>query len=258
VELVDVFHRAMELRIENRRDEELQVLLDAAEEHEDQTLWAEIANWYADRAFRRNDEAALADFAEAEKWAGLALTRAGLAGIHARRGEFEKADALAAEALAQDPELPESHLALGEVRFRQQRWTDAAQSAARALQLDAKFARAYVLMAEVLSAAGKPEQADEVLDEATKHCTGDDRLLVALARRYVARDEPGRAERALAEAVEMNPENLDAWRMIALAARKDGDESRMILALDRASEIDRDGTLAWIAKENLKLPEGNV
>ena len=35
-------------------------------------------------------------------------------------------------------------------------------------------------------------------------------------------------------------------------------ENQMIESLDRASGIDREGTLAWIAKENLKLPEGNA
>ena len=60
------------------------------------------------------------------------------------------------------------------------------------------------------------------------------------------------------EAVEAGPEKVAAWRLLGWIAAKDGDETRMREALDKAVELDREGTLAWIAKEKLTLPELDV
>ena len=258
MELVDAFTRAMELRLENRRDEELEVLLEAAKEHEDDQLWIEIAHWYAERGWRRPDVLAAADFAEADKWSELALTKAGLAGVYARRGEHDKAEAMVAAALALNPELPETCVARGEILCRQGSWVEAAEVLAQALKLDRKCARAYVLLAEVSAATGALQSVNKILDLGAKECDDDDGLLVALSARYEAQGDPERAARALNQAVEFNPENAEVWRRLARFAAIDQNGDRMREAMERALALDREGTLAWIAKESLTLPELNA
>lgn len=256
--VVDAIHRALELRLERRYDEAIDVLLAAAREHDDEDLHFEIAGHYAQRALLRPDELARADFDQADKWADLPLTRAGRALRAARAGEIDLAEALAADALEMDPELPMAHLARGAVRLRQGRADEAVDALARAADLQPTFGAAYGLLAEALAALGKPDFAAKALAEGLKHCPGDDALLVAVSRAYLAQEDFGKARRALEQATAANMENAEAWRGLAWIAAKDGDESRMFHALERAVEVDRSGTLAWIAKESATLPGLNA
>jgi predicted Zn-dependent protease len=107
-------------------------------------------------------------------------------------------------------------------------------------------------------AAGKPDFAAKAVDEGLRHCPEDDRLLVAASRVYLAQDETGKARRALELAAKENSANADAWRGLAWIAAKEGDEAGMTHALAQAVEVDRDATLAWIAKESTTLPELNA
>lgn len=258
MELVDAFSRALELRLENRRDEELAVLLAAAEEHEDDHLWLEIAHWYAGRGLRRPDALAATDFAEADKWSELALTKAGLAGLHARRGEVEKAEVLIDAALKLDAEIAEAYAVRGEIRSRQGRRDEAIAQLEQALKLDPRCARAYVLLAEIAAADGLTEGVNKILDLGATQCHDDDVLLVALSARYDAEGDRERAVRALTQAVEMNAENAEAWRRLAKFAAAEQDGDRLRDAMERAMALDRDATLAWIAIERLTLPELDV
>jgi len=258
VELVDAFTRAMELRLENHRNEELEVLLEAAREHEDDQLWVEIAHWYAERGWRRPDVLAVEDFVEADKWTELALTKAGFAGVYARRGEFDKAEAMVAAALVLDKELPEAHVARGEILIRQDRWVEASESLAQALVFDRKCARAYVLLSEAAAATGALHSMDKILDLGAKECADDDGLLMALSARYEAQGDSARAVRALNQAAEFNPENARVWCRLARFAAIEQNGDRMREAMEKALTLDREGTLAWIAKEGLTVPELNA
>jgi tetratricopeptide (TPR) repeat protein len=252
VDVVDAIHRALELQLERRHDEAIEILLAAAKEHDDEDLHFEIANHYAQRGLQRADAKAAADFDEADKWADLPLTKAGRAAMTARSGDLDRAEALSAEALEMDPELPMGHTARGVVRLRQGKAQEAVESLAKAVELGPGSGLAWALLTEALTAAGKPEFAAKAMAEGLRHCPADDRLLVVAARAYLAQEEVGRAKRALELAAEQNPENVDAWRGLASIAAKDGDENSMIRAVDRAMAIDREGTVAWMAKENLQ------
>lgn len=258
MDVVDAIHQALELQGRNRDDEALQILLAAAEEHEDEDLWGEIALSYTIRGFKRPDPQAEADFIEAEKWAEMPLTRVGLAGVAMRRKEWERAETLVREALDMDPELADAQVFLGELRLHQGRVPEAVELLAKAVDLHPGFADAYAVLAQALEADGKPEFAAKALAEGLKKFPTYDRLLLLVARACVAAEDFEKAGRVLEQAVTANNANAEAWRRLAWVAAKTGDESKMIESLDRASGIDREGTLAWIAKENLKLPEGNA
>jgi len=257
VDVVDAIHQALELQGRNRDDEALQILLAAAEQHEDEDLWGEIALSYTIRGFKRPDAQAQEDFTEAEKWAELPLTRVGLAGVAMRRKDFGRAEALVGEALEMDPELAEGRVFLGELRLHQGRVPEAVEILAKAVDVH-PYAGAYAVLAQALEAAGKPDFAAKAVAEGLKKFPMSDLLLLELARACVAAEDLEKARRVLEQAVTANDANAEAWRRLAWVAAKDGDESKMIESLDRASGIDREGTLAWIAKENLKLPEGNA
>jgi tetratricopeptide (TPR) repeat protein len=258
VDVVDAIHQALELQRDNRDDEALRILLAAAELHEDEDLWGEIALSYTIRGYKRPDAQAQEDFVEAEKWAELPLTRVGLAGVAMRRKDYERAEALVGEALEMDPELAEGQVFLGELRLHQSRLPEALEILAKAVDLHPKSGAAYAVLAQALEAAGQGEFAGKALAEGLKLFPTNDRLLLEVARACVAAEDFEKAGRVLEQAVAANDANAEAWRRLAWIAAKNGDESKMIESLDRASGIDREGTLAWIAKENLKLPEGNA
>ena len=256
MDVADAIHQALDLQDQQRYDEAIQILLAASERHEDEDLWNAIAGAYVERGMHRRDETALADFDEADKWADLPETKIGRAEVLHRRGEREQAEALLQEGL--EAEFPQAFLVLAEVRLVQARIGDAKAAVARTLELAPKYAPAYVVLAEVMTAEGRADLAAKVLEEGYRKCGSHDRLLLALARSYRGQEDLGRARRALERAVELNGRNVDAWRDLAWVAAKDGDEETMRRALESAVEIDREGTLAWLAKEKSTLPELNA
>lgn len=258
MDVPDAIHQALELQLADRHDEAIEVLLAAAKEHEDEDLYFAIAGDYALRGMRRSHARATADFDEADKWAELPLTRAARAVEEARHGDPGKAEVLAAEALEMDPELPTGHQAVGAVRLRQGRLNEAVEALSRAVELGSGNGPAWALLVEALTAAGKPDFAAKALAEGLKRCPEDDRLLVTASRAYLDQDDVERARRALERAAARNFENADAWRGLAWIAAKSDQDEPMRLALERAVEVDREGTLAWIAKESLTLPGLNA
>lgn len=258
MDLADAIHQARELQDRQRYDEAIELLLAAAETHEDEDLWFEIAAFYADRGFRRPDALALADFDEADKWADVPTSRLGRAGILARRGELDAAEALIRQVLDDDPELPAAQGALAHVRILQGRHREAVDTLSKAVDLSPHYAEAYAMLADALNALGETGLAQKALAEGAKNCPGHEGLLVSLACSYVAEGDEDKARRALDQAVLINRENAEAWRLLGWLAAKRGSELEMHQALDRAVALDRDATLAWLATESLRLPELNA
>src|SRR6185295_3370529 len=128
----------------------------------------EIATLYFERGLRRpegpeSDAEALADFDEADKWVDLPGTKAGRAALLIRRKDFEKAEALIAEALELDPDLAWSHGVQGMLRLRQSRPGEAVESLAKAVELNPGYADAWVLLGEALGSAGRKDFALKAL-----------------------------------------------------------------------------------------------
>lgn len=256
MDLADAIHRARELQDDDRHDEAIELLLSAADEHDDEDLWIEIAAFYSNRGARRPEGLARADFDEADKWADLTETRIGRAWLHCRRRELDQAEAMLKEGL--ENEYPWAFVVLAEVRIAQSKLGDAKEAVARALQLNGHYGAAYAVLAEALAAEGRADLATQALEEGARKDPTDDRLLVALAASYRSQEDFERARRALERAVEENRENVSAWKELAWVAAKAGDETRLRESLDKAVELDREGTLAWIAEEKLTLPELDV
>ena len=258
MDVADAIHQALELQDQRRYDEAIQILLAAAEIHEDEDLWDAIATVYAERGASRPDEPALADFDEADKWADLPATRLWRACVRARRGEFDAAEAAVAEVMADDPESSWVRWTMAYVRVQQKRHKEAIEMLAAVIEKTPKYGDAYVLMATALGAEGRKDLARKALDEGARKCPGDPVLFVPLARAYMEEENFAKARRALEQAVALRPDQAETWRLLAFAAAKDGDELRTRESLEQAVELDREGTLAWIAKEKSTLPELDV
>ena len=97
MDVADAVHRALEFELARRHDDAIEVLLEAAKEHDDEDLHLAIACQYTTRGLLRSGARAKADFEEADKWAEIPFTRAARAAAEARGGgDLARAEAMAA------------------------------------------------------------------------------------------------------------------------------------------------------------------
>jgi uncharacterized protein len=81
-----------------------------------------------------------------------------LATVHSREGRGEEARRAAAEAIRTDPRSPLAHYTLGTLARDAGDWAAAEAALARAVELKAGFAGAYVFLAEARTALGRPNE----------------------------------------------------------------------------------------------------
>lgn len=254
MDLAEAIDEARRRADEGRLDDALALLLGAAETHMDEGLDLEIASLYTERGLRRPDPAeALQDLEEALTWVELPITLAAIASLRIRRGEFDPAEALLAKALDIDPEMPEAVLALARLRLAQGRVEEAGERLAKAVQDEPRNGVAWLLLAEAMDRSGRPDDARAALQEGARHAM-DDLLLLALAHSYVAAREPEAALGPLRTLLSHRPENVDAWRELALAAALVGDELEMHRAYEQACRLDPQGSAAWLSTAKTTAP----
>jgi len=236
MDVADAVDRARRLLDEEKPDEAIQLLLDAAREHPCEDLDIELASAYTERGLSRSGDEALADFAEARSWAELSLTFTSEAALRFARQELEQAEALLAEALERDPELPAALVLAGRLRLHRGDVEGAGEAFMTAVQAAPRYGDAYAGLAEALIRAGRRKEAIGALAEGSRQDPGNDALLVALAEALAAEQEHGKARDAWQRATEVNRFNAAACRGLAAALARDGDEIGSAQALARAEE----------------------
>jgi len=249
MDVSEAIDRARLLQDQGRPDEALQILLSAAQEHDDEDLRAEIALFYAERGWQRGDEGALADFREAAAWGECPLALAGEAALRAGRGEHEEAGRLLERALELDPELPQAHFWRGRIHWTRGAHAAALEAFSRAAELRPGFGAAHAWRARALAALGRREEAHQALLEGLRHCPYEAELYEELGSHFAAGEDRARARKALRRAVEIDRNRRSAWLALAGAAAREGDELEMTRALDAAAALDREATLEWVRKE---------
>ncbi len=259
MDVADAIDRSRLLLEQGRSDEALQVLLETASGHpDDQDLRIEIALLYTERGLGRppeEDDAALADFAEALRLSELPLALAGTAKVLTRRGDYEGAEGLLKRALEADPDLPEAHAQSGLNRIARGDPAGGVESLARALELAPGYGPAYVWLASALAVLGRPDEAHRVLLEGNRRNPVDDGILVELGWSFSERTGEGaRARESWRRAAELNRLNANAWRGLAWGAAEAEDELEMTRALDRAMELDPEGTRAFLDRSVCRKP----
>src|SRR5262249_56646733 len=114
------------------------------------------------------EQAIALDAQEAEAYAELGWTywREWAVRWSANRQSFDRALALAYQALALDGSLPSAHSLLSEVYSYQHQYDQAIAEGERAIALDPNHADSYAAQADVLTTAGRPEEALRMMEQA--------------------------------------------------------------------------------------------
>ncbi len=167
------------------------------------------------------------DPAFARAYAGLALTYA----LEYQQGwaaTSDKALARAAEfaqaALAMRPDMPESHWVLAFVDAQRKQHIDALKHLDEALKLNPSYADAYALKAGILTYVGKPAQAvSQLLLALRLNPDAGSLYFLLFGRAYYFLGDTELAQVNLNQALERNPENLEARIYLALTLWRAGD-----------------------------------
>ena len=256
VDVLDAIERARQLQEEGRLDEALSSLLECALQNEDESLAAEIASIYTERGRKRKVlEEALRDFGEARSWSLMPGTLAAEAAAHLRHGDSQKAETMAKMALEADPEEVEAHVVRAHVFIDAGR-LDGLNELLVGLTPDIAGS-VYVHLGEALRERGQVDQALHILIPLRDIRGGDPEVHAVLARCHADREDYPEARKSWLRATEVDPGHVEAWRGLATASAHDGEELDMVRAVDRAVELDREGTLAWLegARRNLSMLE---
>jgi TolB-like protein/DNA-binding winged helix-turn-helix (wHTH) protein/Tfp pilus assembly protein PilF len=178
-------------------------------------------------------------FARAHAGLALAWSRLAIDGWTDDPEEaLSKAKEYADHAAAIDASVPQIHFVRAQVELFRGRHDEAAAAATTAIELDPNYADAYALLAWILHYAGRPDLAEQALDEALKRNPRSSASYREIAgeiafatRRY------HEAAQAFEGALERNPAHTRArlWLAVTLA------------------QLGRAGEAAWEAQELLAL-----
>jgi tetratricopeptide (TPR) repeat protein len=126
-------------------------------------------------------------------------------------------------------------------------YVSAAPALERAVAADPGFAMALERLAETYQNLGYEEKALSVAERAGKAAgAGETRLGYRVrARVALLRGEPAEAERSYAELVRRFPNDLEALLDLASAQARQGDVTRAVQTLEKASQLDRSDPRVW-------------
>lgn len=187
-------------------------------------LLALIAGGTPDRV--RSEARAFATAHPADATA-LAISAGALAALH----ETAAARELLGQATAREPRAPQLWSQLGYLEIDAGDYPSAERALAQALQLDAHNPAALVGKAQLALIAGRRDTAIELLEQARAAAPGAVLPRAALARLYLAQQEPQRAAQPLAEARALAPADsgLKSLSAALALARGQSDEGLTIL-----------------------------
>ncbi|MCG8458175.1 MAG: tetratricopeptide repeat protein, partial [Holophagales bacterium] len=167
-------------------------------------------------------------------WAGLAEAEL-LTVQYLSRGRGHEGAALAiARALALDDRLAQAHAAKGLLLVsRDQDWAESERSFERAIELEPSNSTAYQWYSEMLSLAGRHEEALETVEMALDLDPLSPLVRAAAGQRLAAAKRYGAAERELLAAEDLDADFSWHLREIALVRNRLGDEQGAIDARRR-------------------------
>lgn len=252
MDVTEAIERSRDLQFEDRADEALQVLLEAAKQSPHEDLNAEIALFYAERAMSRMEDpdAALKDLEASRRWAEVHVATIVEGMIRVGRKEYDRAEEIFSAVLENDPKDSSAWHGKGMIQNGRGDLAGAAHAFAKTLDLDATSSQTYCELAFVLRRLDKPDEAVKLLENGIRNCPQDDGVLLALADLWLERGRGKESRGAYRHATERNRANLDAWLGLARAAAHEGQELEMHQALDRAMKLDEPKTREWLAEKS--------
>jgi tetratricopeptide (TPR) repeat protein len=276
VDVADVVDRSRRLEDEGKWREALDLLKEAAREEPGEVLELEIATLCSAQGWRTcqdpwlaeysvpgaahrvdvqvSDREAMDLFAEGLTWADLPELRAGLAAVHWRRGEEDRAWTHLRAALDENPEHPPALVLLGRVQLARGDLDQAGEAFARAVQEAPGFGAGYVGLGESLWRSGRKKEALAAFDQGVSMCRGNDPAYSTLAGLLAGDGEYGRALTIWKRALEVNYQNAEAWRGVALESARAGNALEASQALDQAFALDAEGTASWVRARKTEFP----
>ena len=151
-------------------------------------------------------------------YAGLARIYMEIAMVDGSREATRRADVAAKRALALDIDLPEAHLAQGQVLIRGEwDWAGARREFERALELDPNSAYGHWARSTLLMALGEKENALKEMEKARRLDPGSQDMMDDLGWAYDCNRDFESAIRASKTAVEMDPLSITANHQLGKA-----------------------------------------
>ncbi|MBI3178488.1 MAG: tetratricopeptide repeat protein, partial [Deltaproteobacteria bacterium] len=153
---------------------------------------------------------------------------------------LEQALALAEQAIAYAPQLPDGHTALGRLLLCHddpQAWTDAAEVLAHALALDPEHDPAEVALAVTLHAQGQTQEAREHVEQVLRRGSGQAQPLLLRALLALDSGHLDDARRDLTRAARIAPRSGLVQLDLARAAEAAGDTRAARAHHERAKEL---------------------
>ena len=148
-------------------------------------------------------------------------------------------------ALSLEPDFPQLYEDLGSVLAMQERFEDAIPLFEKAIKLEPRLPVAHKKLGQALAALGRGKEADAAFTEYLDQDEGKQR--VAKAAQHLGAGRFDDAVEVLREAIQADPNNVDAMRYLAGAyfSRKKNLEDAEAL-LRRATQLAPDFTAAWL------------
>jgi tetratricopeptide (TPR) repeat protein len=133
--------------------------------------------------------------------------------IYYDRGELERAREMFEAAVVVNEQDAEAWNALGLVQFHQDLLPEAQQSYLKALQVNNGMAQAWNNLGNLFARLGNPAAAEQAYRDGTQHDPDDPDIWYNLGEFYLGQDHPD-TERCLRRAVELTPQDLEAWQLL--------------------------------------------
>ncbi|HEX9050719.1 MAG TPA: tetratricopeptide repeat protein [Anaeromyxobacter sp.] len=216
----------------------------------------------AEKAVEQLESAVAYDDQSPELRVSLAEALALVGRLDAAEGEARKALELGDGGLT----ASDAHVLLGRIESGRHRTEQAIVELKAAIRIEAASAtpdappsaEPWQLLAAVYLDAGEHEAATRAVEDLARRAPEDGSAFRELGRAYLGRKEPGRAERHLRRAVQIDRRDVEAWRLLAQAheaLRRDPDAQDDLLAILR---VDADDAGALLELGRLAIRRGEV
>ena len=184
-------------------------------------------------------------------------------------GQLDGAEVEARRALElrdDGPAASEAHVLLGRIQGARHRTEPAVAELKAAIKIEAALATAddppdsdaWRLLAAVYVDAGEDDAAARTLEDLARRVPGDGSAFRELGRSCLARKDAPRAERHLRRAVQLDPRDVEAWRLLSQVhetLRRDPDARDDLLAI---LKVDADDPAALLELGRLSVRQGDL
>lgn len=193
------------LELQHARIPEATALVDQAKAADPDHVWSMILTGRLLEIEGKTAEAqAVYEKAEAAH-PNSALPPASLAKLALDRGDLAEAERCAERAIAAEPGQGSGYAMRGRVLVATSSYQEAMSTYADAIERNGMTAQDWVLLAEVFTKMGRPEDRLEVLEDGNRRNPDDPALLTALGIERVKHDDVDRGIEALRRACDLSP-----------------------------------------------------